>query len=185
SALPVDRLTASTFPAADAAALVFGSRAGQVITALSILSLLGIINPILLVGTRIVFALARHRGGGMAAVSARGTPEGPLLVVTLAAMLLIVTGTFDQLFAITAFLVTGIYASSVLALIRLRGREPFASRPFRAWGYPWTARVVLCGSVAFLGGAIVSDSANSLAALAILSLAWPIAWFLRTRPMRQ
>src|SRR5262249_24676421 len=108
--------------------------------------------------------------GGMAAVSARGTPEVPLLVVTLAAMLLIVTGTFDQLFAITAFLVTGIYASSVLALIRLRGREPFASRPFRAWGYPWTARVVLCGSVAFLGGAIVSDSANRLAALAFPAL---------------
>ena len=44
---------------------------------------------------------------------------------------------------------------------------------------------VLSGSVAFLGGAIVSDSVNSLTALAILCLAWPIAWLLRTRPMRQ
>ncbi len=173
--LPVDRLAASILPAGDAAAVVFGSRAGQIVTALSLVSLLGIINPILMIATRIVFALGRHRGGAVAAVSARGTPETALLIVTAAAATLIVTGTFEKLFAMTAFFITVVYLSSVVALIRLRQREPGTVRPFRAWGYPWTGWLVLLGSLGFLVGAVAGDPKNSFAALLLLGLSWPLS----------
>ena len=169
--LPIGRLAASTLPAADAAAVVFGARAGRIITLLSIVSLLGIINPILLIATRIVFALGRERdrAGRIAAVSVRGTPEAALFIVTAIAVVLVATGTFEKLFATTAFFITVTYASAMLALFALRRQEPQAVRPFRAWGYPWSVGLVLAGSIAFLAGAVAGDLRNSAVALLLLA----------------
>ena len=169
--LPIGRLAASTLPAADAAAVVFGARAGRIITLLSIVSLLGIINPILLIATRIVFALGRERdrAGRIAAVSVRGTPEAALFIVTAIAVVLVATGTFEKLFATTAFFITVTYASAMLALFALRRQEPQAVRPFRAWGYPWSVGLVLSGSIAFLAGAVAGDLRNSAVALLLLA----------------
>ncbi|HYY43182.1 MAG TPA: hypothetical protein VE775_10650, partial [Pyrinomonadaceae bacterium] len=44
---------------------------------------------------------------------------------------------------------------------------------YRAWGYPWTTGAALVGSIAFLGGAIMSDTVNSLAALGLLAISYP------------
>jgi basic amino acid/polyamine antiporter, APA family len=55
----------------------------------------------------------------------------------------------------------------------LRRREPHRERPFRAWGYPWTTGVSLVGSIGFLGGAIASDTQNSLYALILLGASYP------------
>jgi len=169
--LPIGRLAGSTLPAADAAAVVFGARAGRMITLLSIVSLLGIINPILLIATRIVFALGRgrDRAGRVAAVSVRGTPEAALFIVTAIAVVLVATGTFEKLFATTAFFITVVYASGMAALFALRRLEPRAVRPFRAWGYPWSVGLVLIGSIAFLAGAVAGDLANSAVALLLLA----------------
>jgi basic amino acid/polyamine antiporter, APA family len=178
--LPAGHLAASTLPAADAAAVVFGGRAARIITVLSIVSLLGIINPLLMIATRIVFALGRERRGAgrVATVSARGTPDTALFIVTAIAVTLVATGTFEKLFATTAFLITGVYGSGMAALIALRRKEPDAERPFRAWGYPWSVGLVLAGSMAFLAGAVASDATNSMAALLLVAVSWPMYFVL-------
>jgi basic amino acid/polyamine antiporter, APA family len=55
----------------------------------------------------------------------------------------------------------------------LRRREPDRARPFRAWGYPWTTALALLGSMAFLAGAVASDTRNSLYALLLLAASYP------------
>jgi len=55
-------------------------------------------------------------------------------------------------------------------LIVLRRREPNAERPFRAWGYPWSAVIVVIGAVVFLGGMLAGDTENGLRALAFLGI---------------
>jgi basic amino acid/polyamine antiporter, APA family len=55
-----------------------------------------------------------------------------------------------------------------LALIVLRRREPGRARPFRAWGYPWSAALVLAGAAAFLIGAAVGDTINAAGAIGLL-----------------
>src|SRR5947209_7115079 len=59
--LPIGQLGSSDLPAADAAVVVFGSRAARLITLLSIVSLVGIINPLMMIATRVLFAIARDR----------------------------------------------------------------------------------------------------------------------------
>jgi APA family basic amino acid/polyamine antiporter len=56
----------------------------------------------------------------------------------------------------------------------LRRREPEKERPYRAWGYPWTTGLALLGSVLFLVGAIASDTRNSLYALGLLAVSYPL-----------
>jgi APA family basic amino acid/polyamine antiporter len=175
-ALTIPQLAASQLPAADAAQAIFGARGGRLITALSLLTLLSLINSVLLCATRIIFALSRDRlfSAQAAAVNAAGTPVPAMLMSALAATLLVASGTFEKVIAVAAIFFVANYSVCFLSLLVLRKREPELPRPFRAWGYPWTTLIVLVGSLAFLVGAIASDTTNSVYALALLACAYPV-----------
>jgi len=51
----------------------------------------------------------------------------------------------------------------------LRRREPLRERPFRAWGYPWSAGIVLAGAAAFLIGVFLGDTRTALVATGLLA----------------
>jgi basic amino acid/polyamine antiporter, APA family len=170
--LPVPDLARSTLPAADAAQIVLGGRGRQFITILSIVSLAPLLNAIMMIGTRILYAMARD---GMlparaATVNAGGTPAVATLVTTAVAMVLIATGTFQRLVAVASFFLAVNYFVCCLALIVLRRREPDAIRPFRAWGYPWSAGIVAIGAGIFLAGALMADTPNAALALVLLGV---------------
>jgi basic amino acid/polyamine antiporter, APA family len=174
--LPLGDLARSTLPAADAAQILLGGRGREIITILSIVSLPPMLNAILMIGTRILFAMGRD---GLlwrraASVTARGTPDTAMLATTLVALALIATGTFQRLVAVVAFFLAANYVVCCLALIVLRRREPDRPRPFRAWGYPWSAGIVLAGAAVFLVGAAVGDTINAAGALALLALGFLI-----------
>ncbi len=170
--MPIADLAQSTLPAADAAGIVAGDRGKQLITVLSVLSLLPLLNAILLVGSRILFAMGRD---GLvprrtAAVNAGGTPGVATVVTTGVALLLIASGTFKDLIALASVFLAANYAVCCLALIVLRRREPETARPFRAWGYPWSAAIVVAGAAVFLVGMLVNDPQSALKALGLLAL---------------
>ena len=171
SLLPLDDLARSTLPAADAARLLVGPAGHQVITVLSLISLPPMLNAIVMIGTRILFAMGRD---GLlwrktAIVGAGGTPRIATLLTTAVAVAGIITGTFQRLVAITAFFLALNYAICCVALIVLRRREPSRARPFVAWGYPWSAGIVLAGAVAMVIGTLVGDTVNGVGALALLA----------------
>ena len=169
SVLPVPALAGSTLPAADAAQIVLGAQGSRFITILSLVSLAPLLNAIMMIGTRILYAMARD---GMlparaAVVNAGGTPTVATVVTTVVAIILIATGTFQKLIAVASFFLAVNYFVSCLALIALRRREPGAERPFRAWGYPWSAVLVAAGAAAFVAGALVTDTSNAIAAVVL------------------
>jgi len=176
SVLPIRDLARSTLPAADAAQILLGSRGREIITILSIVSLPPMLNAILMIGTRILFAMGRdgllwRRAAG---VTAAGTPAAAMLTTTVVALALIATGTFQRLVAVVSFFLAGNYVVCCLALFALRRREPDLPRPFRAWGYPWSAAVVLAGAAAFLAGAAAGDTINAAGASALLAVGFLI-----------
>jgi len=170
--LPVPVLAGSTLPAADAAQIILGVRGAQTITLLSLISLPPLLNAIMMIGTRILFAMGRDGllWSRTATVNAGGTPGVATLVTTAVAIGLIVTGTFQRLVAMASFLLAANYSVCCLALVVLRRREPGLARPFRAWGYPWSAGIVLAGAAVFLVGVLAGDTANGVAALALLAV---------------
>lgn len=169
--LPIPRMAASTLPAADAAQAIAGARGADILTILSIVSLAPLLNAILMIGTRIFFAMGRDNPvpGWALAVNAGGTPTGATVVTTAVAIVLIATGTFQTLVALTSFFLAANYFVCSLALVVLRRREPDLHRPFRAWGYPWSAWIVVIGAAAFLFGALRADTRDALIALALIA----------------
>jgi APA family basic amino acid/polyamine antiporter len=175
-ALPMRTLAESKLPPAEVATNIFGTSGGKIITALCILSLLSILNAVLLLAPRILFAMSRdHLFWRRAAnVNRGGTPDVAMFLSTLAGIVLVVSGTFEKLVAVTSFFYVFIYSSGCCALYTLRKREPQLARPFRVWGYPWSPLVFLLASVAFLIGSILSDKENSLWALALIAASYPV-----------
>ena len=170
--LSVPTLAHSTLPAADAAQAIMGVRGAQMITLLSVISLPPSLNAMMMIGTRILFAMGRDGlvWSRTASVNPRGTPGVATIVTTGVAIVLIASGTFQRLVAMASFFLAANYAVCCLALVVLRRREPELSRPFLAWGYPWSAGIVLVGAAAFLIGVLAGDTANGVAALVLLAV---------------
>lgn len=170
--LPISDLAKSTLPGADAAAIIAGDRGKQFLTVLSVVSLLPLLNAILMIGTRVLFAMGRDGlvSRRTASVNAGGTPDIATVVTTGVAVLLIASGTFQTLIALASVFLAANYAVCCLALVVLRRREPNADRPFRAWGYPWSAGIVVVGAIVFLGGVLVNDTPSTLKAAGLLAV---------------
>jgi APA family basic amino acid/polyamine antiporter len=75
---------------------------------------------------------------------------------------------------VLAFFFVANYILSFISLFVLRRREPDKPRPYRAWGYPFTTALALIGSLLFLAGAVLADTANSLYALLLLAVSYPV-----------
>jgi APA family basic amino acid/polyamine antiporter len=170
--VPIPELARATLPAAEAAARIAGARGAQIIIVLSLISLPPLLNAILMIGTRILYALGRDGllWPRLAAVNPRGTPGVATLATTAVGIALIATGTFERLVALTAFYLALNYAAACLALVVLRRREPSLPRPLRAWGYPWSAALVVAGALAFLAGVVIADTRATVTALGLLAL---------------
>ena len=170
--VPIPDLARATLPAAEAASRIAGPRGGQIIILLSLISLPPLLNAILMIGTRILFALGRDGllWPRLAAVNPRGTPGFATLATTAVAIVLIATGTFERLVALTAFYLAFNYAAACLALVVLRRREPSLPRPLRAWGYPWSAGIVVAGALAFLIGVVIADTRAAVIAVGLLAI---------------
>jgi len=182
--LPISTVAGEQFAAGAAAGAIFGQYGDPVFRILTILSMLSAINADHLMASRVLFAMSRdglvtHRA---AAVNAGGTPTVALALSAAIAVLFISFGrTFEKVITVLAFFFIANYTLSFISLFLLRRREPERPRPYRAWGYPWTTALALCGSVAFLAGAVAGDTRNSLFALFLLSASYPLFHLMKTR----
>jgi APA family basic amino acid/polyamine antiporter len=173
--LPLARMAGETLAAGAAAEVIFGAYGDTVIRSLTVVALLSSVNALLLIATRVPFAMSRDGlfPAGALRVNAGGTPSVALALSALAAVLFVLSGTLKEVMAVLAFFFVANYAASFTALFVLRRREREAPRPFRAWGYPWTNALALLVSIAFLLSAVRGDTWNSVRALVLLALSYP------------
>ncbi len=180
--LPIPELAASTLPAASAMQRVFGGNSDRLVTALALVVLLGIVNALVMIAPRTLFALARD---GLffqraASVNRGGTPAVATIVTALVAMALAFSGTFERLFALTAFLMTSVDAVNTLNVLVLRRREPGLARPYRAWGAPATTILALVASLALLVAFVAADATTALVGIVFMACSYPVyRWITR------
>lgn len=173
--LPISRLADDPFAAGTVASTIFGPAGDTVLRVLVILALLSAINAYLLMSSRTFYAVSDATGFAKGAqVNKGGTPTVALLLSALAAVSFVLSGGYERVIAITAFLFVANYTFTYLSLFALRRREPAAPRPYRAWGHPWTTGFVLLISLALLGSTLFADTRNSIASIALLLLSYPI-----------
>jgi len=185
--LPLPVLAASQLPAADAARVVLPRGGAELVTVISLLTVLSLLNNLLLAAPRILYGIGRD---GLltekaAIVSQGGTPRMALVLTSVFVVIVILTGSFEQIIALSAVLFLIYYSAAFLAVFVLRYRFPNLPRPYKAFGYPFSTAIVLIGSIAFLIAAVAEDPRSALIAAVFLAGCAPAyAWMARSRRLR-
>jgi len=176
SVIPIGEMAGDPFVAASAARRLFGPTGDTVLRIVMIISLIASVNALVLMASRVPFAMSRDRllPAVLNQVNAGGTPVSALFVSITLALVLIVSNTFNTVIAMLAFLFVSNYALTFSTLFILRKKQPDAVRPFRVPVYPFVPGLALLGSLAFIGAALFSDFTNSLIALGLVAISWPM-----------
>jgi APA family basic amino acid/polyamine antiporter len=177
--LPIDRVTASTRIAADAAEALVGPIGGTLVALLVIVSTFGALNGIILAGPRVYFSMAADGllFRSAAALHPRfGTPARAILLQAGWASLLVLTNTYGELFRrviYTEWVFFGLLAAGVVVLRRRADYAP----PFRMAASPWLplAFALSCGAIVI--NQVVDDPVNSLIGLAAVAAGLPVYHF--------
>ena len=100
------------------------------------------------------------------------------------ATLLVLTGTYEELYSLMIFAVWIFFVLTAVALIRLRRKEPTLPRPYRAWGYPWTPLVFACAALAMTANLWLVRPVRSSIGLAVNLLGLPFFYYWRKHAVR-
>jgi basic amino acid/polyamine antiporter, APA family len=174
--LPVQEIAKSALPAADAAKLIFGSGGDIIVTIISVVSLFGILNAVLLFAPRILFAISR---AGLFFKSTSNLnkhfiPGNALIITTLVSVFFASTGIFNLVVNITALLVILVDLSVYISIIFVRRQSPLVTPPYKARGYPYNAIIMIIITLGLVVGLFFEDTPNCIYSLIILALAFPI-----------
>lgn len=174
--LPFATIQTASLPLGELAAALAGPPGRRLVLALGVVAMLGVLNSVLLMATRVLFALGRagQLPAGLARVHAGGTPRRALAVATALTLALLLSGTVAALEAVTAVLFVGYYVVGFAALFRLRRQGPGPADGYRAWAHPWSTGLLVALSVGFLGLNAVADWPHALVAVGLVAGAWPL-----------
>jgi basic amino acid/polyamine antiporter, APA family len=179
--VPLGSIAGSNLAAGVVAQALFGHFGDTILRVLTIVALISAINSNVLMAPRVLFALGRDGLFWRRAtdVNEGGTPDVALLFSSLLAAVFVLSGRVEQVIAVLAFFFVANYTLSFASLFVLRARQGPA--PYRAKGHPYTTALALIASIAFLIGAVISDTRNSIYALVVLALTVPV-YLLAKRP---
>ena len=169
-----------------AAERLFGFAAANLLALFTIVSLSASISAMTLAGPRVYYAMARDGMFLPAAATVHRrfhTPATAIVAQGLWSSVLVLCGTLSQLVSYTGFAVVLFSSIGVASLFVLRRREPHATRPFRAWGYPWAPAVFVVAGAAMVVNELIRNGATALAGVAIIAAGIPLFYlFARRQP---
>ncbi len=183
-AFPADAIAGSDRIASDAMDLAIGPVGGSIIAITILFSILGAANSNMLCSPRVFFAMA---GDGLffkkiAAVHPRYlTPHVSILAMGVWALLLSLSGTFEQLFTYVVFGQWIFFGLTATAVFILRRKDPLRPRPYRTWGYPITPAIFILAALLISVNSLVNQFWNAFAGLAIILLGLPAYWYWRRK----
>ena len=183
AALGPDAAAQSNDIAAAAVRAQFGATAARLVALPILVSIFSATQAIVLTGPRVFFAMARDRlfFRRLGDVHARfGTPAIAVMACGAWAMLLTLTGTFEQLLTYVVFTSWIFYALAGASVFVFRAREPDAPRAFRVPGYPYTPAIFVLAAAAIVINALFTQSIEALIGIAVMLTGVP-AYFVWRR----
>ena len=173
--LPMSDIAGNNFSLGLAAQHVFGSHGDFIFRSIMVLALFSSLNALHLMAARVIYAMSRDGlfFRAVSRINKGGTPTVGLLLSAIVGVAFAVFS-FERVIAMLAFFFVTNYLLSFVSMFLLRRSEPTLSRPYRAWGYPWTTALALLGSIGFLVEAVREDRTNSLLTLVALACSYPV-----------
>src|SRR5438552_3387294 len=186
--LGVDRLGASTAPAAETMGALLGPIGGRIIAAGIALSTFGFLNLVILVTPRVLQAMAAD-GVFFRRLAelhpAYRTPAAAIVALAVCAIILTLTGTFGQLVDYVTFGDWIFFGLTVAGLFIYRKREQGAGSTeqttFRVPGYPVTPALFVLAAAYVVLSAISSNPRNAAIGAGLIALGIPVFLYWRSR----
>ncbi|MFL5539530.1 MAG: APC family permease [Longimicrobiaceae bacterium] len=160
---------------------MFGPVGAYLMAGAILISTFGCINGLILAGARVYYAMARdgvffERAGH---ISPRThVPVWALAVQGVWTAFLTLTGSYGQLLDYVIFAALVFYVATMVALFRLRSKQPDLERPYRAFGYPVVPGLYMLSALAIAVILLFAKPDYSFAGLTIVLLGIPVyyAW---------
>jgi basic amino acid/polyamine antiporter, APA family len=177
AALGPDGVAASDRVAAEAVTGIGGTGAGKLVALAILVSIFSATNGLTITAPRVYYAMARDglffRVLGQ--VHPRfGTPAISIVVGTAWAMVLAMSGTFEQLLTYVVFVGWIFYALGGACVFVLRSTQPDAVRPFRVPGYPWTPLLFIIAAAALVANTIATQPGRAAIGIGVVLIGLPV-----------
>jgi len=170
--------------ASDVVALLIGQAGAKWFTIAMIVSAFGALHANFLIGPRVPYAMARDGNFFAFASQIQPTfhsPSGALIFQACVAVLLVLTGTHQELYSYTMFPTWMFLGLTAIALMRLRSTEPHLPRSFHVWGYPWTPLVFAISAFAISVNLWLVRPMRSSVGVVIILAGIPFFYYWRKR----
>ena len=158
------------------------ARAGDLLAVMTAISIAASVSAMVIAGPRVYFAMARDGAFFRKAVDIHpryGTPANAIVAQSAWSILLVLSGSFNQLITYTGFSVVLFSGIAGVALFVLRRRHPGQERPFKAWGYPVMPGLFVLASALIVVNAIWQAPGPSAAGVLIILAGLPLYAYLR------
>jgi APA family basic amino acid/polyamine antiporter len=167
-----------------ASSAMFGGTGAGLVSAAVIVSAFGALNGAIFVAPRVYYAMARDgvffRKVGEIHPRFR-TPAFAIGVQAMWAVVLTLTGTYEQLFTYVIFVTLIFWMVGTASVFVLRKRRPDLPRPYKTWGYPFVPLVFIVAMLVILLNTLFARPVESLAGLGITALGVPVYLYWRRR----
>lgn len=141
--LPLKDVDSIAFPEGERVAVaasnqIFGTAGSIIIAVMIMVSTFGCNNGLILAGGRVYYTMAKDglffkKTGEL---NKNAVPEYAMWAQAVVACLLCLSGKYNDLLDMVAFVVVLFYALTILGIFILRKKRPDIERPYKAFGYP-------------------------------------------------
>ena len=169
--------------AVSAANLIFGHAGTYVIAVMIMISTFGCINGLVLAGARVSYTMAGDRLFFKEAgkLNRNAVPAWALWAQGVVACVLCLSGTYNDLLTMIAFVAVAFYALTVIGIFILRRKEPGLERPYRAFAYPVLPAIYIVLAVVFCVALIIQSPKYSSGGLIIVLVGIPLYYIAVSR----
>ena len=186
-ALPLTKMAASPRAGEAAAVALFGGSVARLVALAILIAMFGCLSANILACSRIYQPMAEDGlfFRALARIEPRhAVPRASLVAQGIWAAVLVLSGSFEQLFTYVVFIEVVLFAATGFAIFVLRRKQPGTSRPYRAWGYPWVPGFFIAASALIAVNTLLEKPVESIAGLGLLVLGLP-AYAIWTRKGRR
>lgn len=184
SALDMETAMTSGSIASDAVTALLGPTAGVLITLAILVSMFSAANGLTLTAPRVYWAMSRDGVffRSLAEVHREfGTPAFAIVASSAWAMILALSGTFEQLLTYVVFVGWIFYALGAASIFVYRRKQPDRPRPFEVPGYPVTPALFVLAAAAIVLNTLFAQPGRAFLGLAVVALGTPAYYLWRSR----
>ena len=175
-AMPLPELGTSARIGEAATTALLGPAAGRLLAAAVLVSIFGCISSAIIGASRLGLPMSHDAPAfrWLARIHRRyRTPTAGIATLGIWSMLLVLSGSYEELFNYSLFSSFIFHAITALALFRLRQKQPDTPRPYRVVAYPWVPALFLLAMTGLVVNTLRERPVQSLLGVAMVALGVP------------